>query len=99
MVQNDLNKLSEKFKLISTIELKKDWINTYSILNGSKYFSSHGLQNYLVFITTDKYFSFFSDTSKKMIYRKLKDCQKKVLKIHPHQTIILFQSEFMAIHY
>ena len=30
-------------------------MNKYSILNGAKYFSIDGLQNYLVFITFSKY--------------------------------------------
>ena len=49
-----LNKLSEQFKIISTKELTKDLINKYSILNGAKNCSSNGLQNYLVFTSTNK---------------------------------------------
>ena len=41
-----------KVKLISTKELTKDPIYKYSILNSAKYFSSDGLQNYLVFLST-----------------------------------------------
>ena len=38
--------------MISTKGLTADLINKYSILNGAKYFSLNGLQNYLVFIST-----------------------------------------------
>ena len=43
--------------------LTADLINKYSIINGAKYFSIDGLQNYLVFITFSKY-AFISETSK-----------------------------------
>ena len=39
-------------------------INKYNILNGAKYYSSHGLQNSLVFTLTRKYLSSFSGTNK-----------------------------------
>ena len=45
MVENKLNELSEKVKLISTKGLTKYLINKYSILDGAKYFSSGILQN------------------------------------------------------
>ena len=35
----------------------------------------------------------------KFIHRHLKECQKKALKIHPHQTIASLQSRLMNIHY
>ena len=35
--------------MISAKRLTADGINKYSILNGAKYFSLNGLQNYLVF--------------------------------------------------
>ena len=45
MVENKLNELSEKVKLISIKGLTKYLINKYSILDGAKYFSSDILQN------------------------------------------------------
>ena len=44
MIQNELNKLSEIFEMISTKGLKKDFIKKYSILNSAKYLSSYKLQ-------------------------------------------------------
>ena len=37
--------------MISTKELTADLVNKDSILNGGKYFSSNGQQNYLAFIS------------------------------------------------
>ena len=48
IVQNELNKLSEKFKLTSAKGLAKSLINNYIIANSWKYFGEKGLQNYLV---------------------------------------------------
>ena len=45
LVENKLNELSEKVKLISTKGLTKYLINKYSILDSAKYFSSGILQN------------------------------------------------------
>ena len=59
-----LNKLSEKVEVISTKGLTKDLINKYSILNGTKYFSSDGLKNDLVFIPASRRISTFSRTNK-----------------------------------
>ena len=39
-------------------------INKFSILNGSKYFSSEIFQNYLVFIPAKKYIKYFSGTTR-----------------------------------
>ena len=47
-VENKVDELSEKNKLISTKGLTVDLVGKY----GAKYFSSDGLQNYLVFIST-----------------------------------------------
>ena len=52
--KNGLNKLSKKVKTISTKELTEDLINTFSILNGAKCFSSGILQNYLIVIPAKK---------------------------------------------
>ena len=38
-------------------------INKYRILNGAKYFSVGVFQNYLVFISANKYWKFFSGTT------------------------------------
>ena len=46
-----LDELLENVKLTSTKGLTEDLINGYSILQGSKYFSSGVLQNYLVLIS------------------------------------------------
>ena len=47
-------KLEKKLKIISTKALTADLINKYSILNGAKYFSSNGPQNYLIFTSIRK---------------------------------------------
>ena len=44
---------------MSTIELTKDLINDFGILNGAKYFSSRMFQNHLAFIPAEKYINFF----------------------------------------
>ena len=62
--KNELNKLSEKVKAVSTKELTKDLINNFSILNGAKYISSEIFQNYLVFIPANKYIKYFSGTTR-----------------------------------
>ena len=51
-VETKLDDLEEQFKIISTKGLPADWINKYSFLNGAKYVSSDGLQNYLVLVST-----------------------------------------------
>ena len=48
-----------KCKAMSTIELTKDLINDFGILNGAKYFSSRMFQNHLAFIPAEKYINFF----------------------------------------
>ena len=74
LVENVLYELSEKVELIPTKGLTKDLINGYSLLKDAKYFSSCVLQNYLVFISANKYSNFFSRTT-------LKEFCKKVIKI------------------
>ena len=63
-MKKNLNDLSQKATLISTKDLTKNLANKYNILNGTKYFSSDGLQIYLVFISINKYLPFFSSTTK-----------------------------------
>ena len=55
LLENELNKLSEKVIAISTKGLTKDLINTYSILNGAKCFCSRILQICFVFISLKIY--------------------------------------------
>lgn len=62
LVQNELNKLSEKVKPMSTKELIENSINKYSVLNNAKYFSSGVLKNYQVFISANKSVEFFIGT-------------------------------------
>ena len=54
------NDLSEKVKLISTKRINR--FDKYRILNGAKYFFSDVLQNYLIYISANKYIEFFSGT-------------------------------------
>ena len=60
-----------------------------SILNDGKYFSSDGLQIYLVFAPINKYP--FSVAPIKSTHGHLQECQKKVLKVLLHPTIALLQ--------
>ena len=62
-IKDKLDDLSKNVKIISTKGLTKDLINKYSILNGGKYFSSDGLQNYLVFISTRRIYRISKDGS------------------------------------
>ena len=64
-VKNKLDELSEKVKITSTKGLTKHLIGKYSILNGAKYFSLDGLQNYLVFILTRHIYCITKDGSNK----------------------------------
>ena len=64
LAENELNKLLEKIKAISTNRLTKDFINKFIILNGSKNFYSGILQNYFVFISAKKYIKYFSGTTR-----------------------------------
>ena len=56
-VNTELDDLEKKVKIISTKGLTANIINKYSILNGTKWFSLNGLQNYLVFQLFIKHFS------------------------------------------
>ena len=47
-------------------------INKYSILNGSKYFSENGSQNYLLFQLLSSYFTTFTGTNKILFWRSKK---------------------------
>ena len=64
LYQIKMNKWTiKKVKAISRIELTKDLINKFSILNGAKCFSSGIFQNYLVFMPAKKYIKYFSGTT------------------------------------
>ena len=89
LVEDELNKLSKNVEVISAKGLKEALIDKYSIFNGAKSFSNL-LQNYLVFISANKYVE-FSVRFDKFIHRNLKEHQKKVLKILLDQTILLLQ--------
>ena len=62
--KNELNELSKNVKAMSTKGLTKCLINEFSILNGTKYFSSGIFQNYLVFILVKKYTKYFCGTTR-----------------------------------
>ena len=51
-----MNCLAKEVKLISAKGLTKDLIKEHNILNGERYFSLHGSQNYLVFQLHYRYF-------------------------------------------
>ena len=61
--KNELNELPSKVKVISIKGLAKDLINKFSILNGTKYFSSGILQNYVELIPAKKYIKYLSGTT------------------------------------
>ena len=63
LIENELDKLSEKVRAISTKGLTKDIINGYKILNGARYLSSGVFQKYLIFSSNEKYFRFLTSTS------------------------------------
>ena len=64
-------------------------INQYSIL---KYFSLDELQNYLVFNKLDVFIGLVKlVTMIKLNRGNLQECQKKVLKTHILQTLVLLQ--------
>ena len=87
--KNKQDDLPKKIKLISINRLTEDLINKYSILHGAKYFSSDGLQNYLVFVSA-RHVGFHTNHGK--VRGNVQECQKKVLKTHILQTLVLLQS-------
>ena len=80
LVENELNKVSEKIKVISTKGLTKDLIHKFSIVNGAKYFSLGISQNYLVFIPAKNTLNIFVALLR-LIRRNLVEYEKKILKI------------------
>ena len=90
MAENELNELSKEVKLISTKELTKGCINNYSILNSGKYFGENESQNYLV-LQPRYIFTFLHLYMMKLVNDSQKECQKKVLYLHPQQTKVLIQ--------
>ena len=92
-VKTKLEDLEKNVKLIITKGLTENLINEFSILNGAKYFSSDGLQKYLVFISARRIYQINKDGSDKKLNRgNLRKCQKKVLKIYILQTLVLLRS-------
>ena len=55
LIQNELDKLSGKVKLISTKWLTNGLMNNYSILNGGKYFGKNRSEFNLVFQPFSRY--------------------------------------------
>ena len=53
--KSELDELSKKVKTIWAKLLTRDLINKFSIINGTKYFSSWIFQNYLLFIPAKEY--------------------------------------------
>ena len=76
------NELLEEVKVISAKGLKQDLTNKDSILDGAKYFSSGLLQNYLVFISADKYVERFIG-SQPIYSWKSKGIPKEIIKNMP----------------
>ena len=75
LVENELNELSEK-------GTTKDLTNKYSIFTGAKNFSSGVLQNYLVFISFNKYIKFLHKTQE-ISLRKSKGMSEESIKNPP----------------
>ena len=80
-------------KIISTKVLTVDLTKKYSVLNDAKYFSTDGLKNCLVFISTRRicWIRKIAITVK-LNLRDLQECHKKVLKIRILQTLALLKS-------
>ena len=74
-MENELNELSEK-------GTTKDLTNKYSIFTGAKNFSSGVLQNYLVFISFNKYIKFLHKTQE-ISLRKSKGMSEESIKNPP----------------
>ena len=51
--------------------MTKDLINGYKIVNGAKYFSSGTLQNHLIYFSYKKYFRFFTNTCKILLWKSI----------------------------
>ena len=62
LVENNLDELCEKVKVISSKGLVQDLINKYKILNGAKKIFSSILQNCLVFISANKHLNISGNT-------------------------------------
>ena len=70
----------KEVKAISTKGSTRDLINKFSILNGTKYFSSGTFENYLVFTPAKKYIIYFSALVG-LICGNVMECHNKILKI------------------
>ena len=62
--KNELNELTKNVKAILTKGLTKDSINKFSIINGTKYFSSGIFQSCLVHIPAAKNIKYFNATTR-----------------------------------
>ena len=76
---NEMN-YQKKIETTSTKRIRKDLIIKYKILNDAKYFSPGKIQNYLVFISANKYFKYFIGTTEIYLWRS-NGIAEKVLKI------------------
>ena len=63
-------------------------INKYSILNGPKYFSLNVLQNYLVFISTNKYIEFYNMTQQMYSWKSQGMSDESIKNTGSDQTIL-----------
>ena len=70
----------KEVKAISTKGSTRDLINKFSILNGTKYFSSGTFENYLVFTPAKKYIIYFRALLG-LICGNVMECHNKILKI------------------
>ena len=62
-------------------------INKYSILNGAKYFSSNGLQNYLVFLPNNLHTKYISNNDNEIeSFTSIGMSQKSIKNSHTSDT-------------
>ena len=71
VVENELNELIKKVEAISTKELTKDLLNGCKIFNGARFFSLGTRQNHLINFSYEKYFRFFTNTSKVLLWKSI----------------------------
>ena len=69
-------------------------INKYSIINEAKYFSSNGLQNYLVFQPNNGFFKYIDNNSSEIESMESKGMSKKSIK-DSHTSDITFSPELI----
>ena len=81
----------KKFKIILTTELFADMINKYGIINGAKYFSLDGLQNYLVFQLFINYFSTENHNDNIELWTSKGISRESILQLHLQQKQVFIQ--------